>query len=207
MLDTIQCKKIWYKLIEQNYQIEKITISTDKFSSIEIIFLNVCDLEKFRQLIFDFMYWDIFTTCNLTQLTLFVKIDLDFFSRMDYPKFTKQLLLFNSIDSENVISLGLLSSVLEKIIIISKVPFDLTNLPNQLVFLDLSGCTGLRKFNFDYLPESLKILKLSYTDGQNKNSIYDLNDLQNLPSSLNEIYIGNKFFCSTKDVLKNYYLS
>lgn len=203
MLDSIQSIKIYHKLVVQDYLTDKITIYSDNLSYIEIIFSNKHDLEKFRHLIFGLLYMDISSNCNYNsnQLTLYVNIDVDFLSKMTYPKFTKELNIFSTIKSENVISFGLLPSVLEKIIIISIVPFDLTNLPNQLVFLDLLLSTGLIKFNFDYLPESLKILKLSYTD----NCIYDLNDFQNLPSSLNEIYIGNMFFCSIEDVMKNYH--
>ena len=203
MLDSTQSIKIYNKLVDLDYPISKITIYTDNFSYIEIIFSNKYDFEKFRHLIFDLLYVDISSgyNHNSNQLTLYVNIDVNFLSKMTYPEFTKELNIFSTIKSENVISLGLLPSVLEKIIIISIVPFDLSNLPNQLLFLDLTLSTGVIKFNFDYLPESLKILKLSYTD----NSTYDLNDFQNLPSSLNEIYIGDMFFCSIEDVIKNYY--
>lgn len=204
MLDQIQSKKIWNKLVEQNYPIEKITISVDNFSYIEIIFEKNSDLEKFRELIFSLMYVDISPICNSSQLSLFVKIDLDFLNKIIYPKFTEQIHIYNSIETENAINLGILPQELKKLIIISSDPFDLTNLPNQLVFLDLSGCTGWKKFNLDYLPESLKILKLAYTDDLGGQTIYGIKDFQNLPSSLNEIFIGNMFFNSFEELIKNY---
>ena len=208
MLTHVENIKILNKLVEQDYPIEKITICSDDFSYIEIIFKNNCDLEKFRQFIFDLMYLDISISCNKTELTLFANIDLNFFFKLTYPKFTKELHIFNTLKSEKIIGLGILPIELKKLLIISSEPFDLTNLPNQLVTLDLSGCTGLKKFNIDYLPSSLKILKLSYVNEIDfaKTNIYDLKDFQNLPNSLNEIYIGNMFFSSAKEVLQKYHV-
>lgn len=72
-----------------------------------------------------------------------------------------------------------------------KIKFDLTNLPNQIVNLELYG-----KFNLVYLPESLKRLKLS-----NK---YELEDFIELPVNLKEIYIGKYKYTSLNDLLDNY---
>jgi hypothetical protein len=204
MLTPIESKKIWDKLVKQNYPIEKITICADDFSYIEIVFENMHDLEKFRQLIFDFMYLDFSQTCNSNQLTLFVNVDLDFFSKLTYPEYTKELNVFNVLSSKNIINLGILPSKLNKLLIISSEPFDLTNLPNMLTILDLSGCTGCKKFNLDYLPSSLEILKLASTDDLGGASIYGLKDFENLPISLNEILIGNMFFNSTQELLEKY---
>lgn len=203
-MDFEQSKKVWYKLIEQNYSIEKIIISADNILSIDIIFLKISDLEKFRELIFDMMYFDIYKTCDSTKFTLFVNIDLNFLEKIVYPKSTKEINIFKVFDTNKIINLGQLPPELKKLIIISSVPFDLTNLPNQLEILDLSGCTGWKKFNLDYLPESLKLLKLPYTDEMGGKTIYEVKDLQNLPITLNEIYIGNMFFNSVEDVLQKY---
>jgi hypothetical protein len=216
MLTPIESIQIWNKLVEQNYPIEKITICSDDLSFIEIIFENKSDLEKFRQFIFDLMYVDIFTNCGQTQLTLFVGFDFNFFLKLTYPKFTKELSVHNTIQSDKIIGLGVLPSELKKLLIISTEPFDLTNLPNKLTMLDLSGCTGLKKFNIDYLPSSLKIFKLAYIDEIPGNTIYDkisgvslygLSDFENLPNSLDEIYIGNMFFNSVEEILQKYYIA
>lgn len=207
MLDSEQSIKVWYKLTEQQYPIEKITITTyDNFSHIEIIFTNLENLDKFRELIFNFMQKDISSLYHINYLTLFVKIDLDFLEKIVYPKFTKEINIFNCLSyNDKIINLGVLPSKLEKLIIISSAIFDLTNLPSQLKFLDLLGCTGFKKFNLDYLPESLEILKLSYVSEQNgKKSIYVKKDIENLPTNLKEIYIDNMFFNSVKDVLLSY---
>lgn len=215
MLNQEQSLIIWNKLVEQYYPIEKITISADKFSYLEIIFEKKSDLENFRDIIFNLMYVNIMCidvpqiTSSLV-LTLYINIDLKFLEKIIYPKFTKELNIFCAFDNENIIGkkqmigLGILPSEMETLLIISSIPFDLTNLPNKLIELNLAGCTGYMKFNLDYLPTSLKILKLANTDDLGGQSIYEIKDFQNLPQSLNEILIGNMFFNSGEDLLQNY---
>lgn len=204
MLDSEQSKKVWYKLIEKDYLLEKITISAERLSYIEIQFQNKYDFDKFRDLIFNLMYIDISSVCDSTELTLFVDIDLDFLQKIVYPVYTKEINIFCTYNFDKIINLNMLPSELEKLIIISSILFDLTNLPNKLKQLDLSGCNRWKKFNLDYLPESLKLLKLASTDEMSGYSIYEIKDLENLPIGLNEIFIGNMFFKSVEDILQNY---
>jgi hypothetical protein len=219
MLDQEQSIKVWNKLIEQNYSIEKIIVNADNFSYIDIIFEKKSDVENFRNIIFNLIYVNIMSidnpqtskSLNSLLLTLFIKIDLDFLEKIVYPQFTKELNIFCAFNNYDVIGKkqmmigqGILPSELKTLLIISSIPFDLTNLSNKLTELNLAGCTGCEKFNLDYLPSSLKILKLADTDEFGGKSIYEIKDFQNLPQSLNEILIGNMFFNSIEDVLQNY---
>ena len=167
MLDLEQSKKIWYKLTEQDYCIEKITIGVNTSyigintgsciyigSCIEIIFFKNSDLEKFRELIFDLIYVDISSYCSSADnsLILLFEFNFDFIEKIIYPVHTKEINIISRFifDNDNkIISLGLLPSELKKLKIISSIPFDLTNLPNQLEQLDLDSCTGWKKFNLE----------------------------------------------------------
>ena len=206
MLDNIQAKQIWFKLVEQNYQIKSITIEIETFrmtnTNIEVIFTDIVDLHNFNQLIFDQMYIDILSGNGGKRLMLYFDFDFDFLKKATYPKFTEQIYIYNKFKSDNILSFGVLPCNLKKLQIISSTPFDLTNLPN-ISTLMLSGHTGKKKFNLDYLPSSIKLLDLSYPSS-NENNIYNLEDFCNLPNGLEQIFIQDKHFNSVQELLEKY---
>jgi hypothetical protein len=67
----------------------------------------------------------------------------------------------------------------------------------------LSGYTGKKKFNLDYLPSSIKLLDLSYPSND-ENTLYKLEDFCNLPNGLEQIFIQDKHFNSVQELLEKY---
>lgn len=200
MLNNIQSKQIFKKLVELNlYSIERIVITFDCFIlSFDITFLNSNDYLNFRDIIFNLIYVDISENLN-NHLNLIINFEdssnyNDFIKKLDFPESIEeiQILSKTNIIDENI-KLNFPSN-LKKLSIISSQPIDITNLPNKLIVLDLSLCEEKKKFNLNFLPESLKILKLG------DKLIYKRKDLENLPIGLNEIYIGNLFFNSIQKI-------
>lgn len=205
MINYLESKKIWSKLTEYKWIIKRITITIENKSTIDIIFDKKSDLEKFREIIFNLMNIDIEPIAiTNNQIFLFLDLisDLEYFEKMQYPEFIDELQIFSLHNSTKILSLINLPLELKKLLIITIEPFDITNLPNKLVILDLSRCQSTIKFNLGFLPESLKILKLAYDE--NNKSIYDKKDFENLPIGLEEIYINNMFFSSTLELMEKY---
>jgi len=91
---------------------------------------------------------------------------------------------------ENII-LDNLPQNLEKLAIMGYNNGSLDNLPNSLISLNLLNLQSDNEFNFDFLPMNLKVLYLPSDCNKNK--------FDNLPSSIEELYIGKYF----NDMLNN----
>lgn len=209
MISPLESKKIWSKLIEYKWMVKRITITIENNSTIDIIFDKKSDLEKFREIIFNLMNIDIGPmTITNNQIILFLDLisDLEYFEKMKYPEFTDELQIFSLHNSTKILTLNNLPQELKKLLIITSEPFDITNLPNKLIVLDLSRCLCVKRFNLDFLPESLKILKLTYKDDEHNDgcNVYDKKNFDNLPIGLEEIYINDMFFSSTSELIEKY---
>lgn len=77
--------------------------------------------------------------------------------------------------------------------------FELNNLPNQIEDLELFGI----KYNLDYLPVSLKKLKIFHKDNYT-NEKYTLNDFLNLPIGLEYIEYNRQVFNSPNNLIQTF---
>jgi hypothetical protein len=134
-----------------------------------------------------------------------------------YPSNTNSMIF--KIDKEisnpdELIKLTNIPEKLSQLSIESTVPVDLTNLPGSLRLLDLSQSRC--SFNLDYLPESLQILYLPrvvdyrscvyyYINKHNKYKYYYTPEqLSNLPTGLNCIYLNHIRFDSVNNLIHNF---
>ena len=208
-------QQIWNELVKTNYEINTILIdvSGKKFITLEVHFLKQDDLNEFIQMIFVSKY----LTLNSDHYNSSIIITLSCINPQDYFKLLQTIEFPQNINniginipsSTNILSdkpelIGALNLPvkLKTLKIISSVPFDLSNLPNQLtgLYLGSSEC----KFNLDSLPESLTELELPM-----KNKFYTRDDLINLPVGLIKISVGYKIYSSVNQIveqkeLKNY---
>lgn len=195
-------KTIWNELVETNYQLEtiEITIGT-KLLEINIIFNNYNDLDDFTNDIFN-KYYHSMNNINPSNNSLLLNLfhtTIDTFETLNYPPNVNMIKIMVRNEIQKLIKspfyqtkLFNLPTNLAQLKIVSKFPFDLSNLPTQIILLDIaeSPC----KFNLDYLPDSIQILYLPpvvKTTRNDFNYFYKLLDLSNLPSSLVEINLGN----------------
>lgn len=88
------------------------------------------------------------------------------------------------------------------------ITYNITNLPNQLEKLVLSGNV---KFNLDFLPENLKKIQIYYYESYGvtcyKNilkDIYTLEELHNLPTGLEEININDNIYYGVDELINLY---
>lgn len=72
----------------------------------------------------------------------------------------------------------------------------INNLPN-IIYIQLKDI----KFNFDYLPENIKVLEIIF---KNMKPSYILDDFENLPNSLEKIIIGEKKYYSVKELVNSF---
>lgn len=201
-------QQIWNELVKTNYEINTILIDVPgkKFITLEVHFLNQNDLDKFIQEIFDSKY----LTMNSSPYNLSIIITLSCINPQDYFKFLQTIEFPENINniginvSTNINNLSNkyefigtlnLPAKLKTLKIASSIPFDLSNLPNQLtgLYLGLSEC----KFNLDFLPESLTELELP-----TQNKFYTRDDLINLPIGLSKISDGYFKYSSVNQIIK-----
>lgn len=213
-------KTIWEELCKSNYQLESIEITIEtKFLELNINFANSNDLDNFTNNIFN-KYYQLLNNVELSNNLLLVNLFdtsniVDLFETLNYPSNVKIIKIIvkneivNSIKSQNnSIKLLNLPDNLSQLKIISIYPFDLSNLPIQIVLLDIvdSDC----KFNLNYLPDSIQILYLPQINTlklKDYNYFYKLSDLSNLPSSLVEINFGTNtdiVYKSTSELMEKF---
>ena len=209
-------QQIWNELVKTNYEINTIIIDATgkKFITLEVHFLKQDDLEEFIQMMFVSKY----LTINSAPYNLSIMITLSCINSQDYFKLLQTIEFPENINNiginvptcvnnlpdrpEQIGSLNL-PNKLKTLKIVSSIPFDLSNLPNQLagLYLGSSEC----KFNLDSLPESLSELELPM-----QNKFYTRDDLINLPIGLTKISVGYKIYNSVNQIieqkeLKNYW--
>lgn len=206
-------KTIWDELVKTDYQLESIEITIgSKILEICIIFNNLNDLDNFTNYIFTKYYYSI-NNVNISDYSFSLNLfytTIDTFEMLDYPSNVSIIKIYNNVcvktlPETQIYSIKLLNLPpnLSQLKIISHNPFNLSNLPQQLILLDLaeSPC----KFNLDYLPNSIQILYLHNIYEIIQMKIYKLEDLSNLPSGLVEINFGNyKKYNSTDELMKKF---
>lgn len=185
-------KSIWNELVKTNYKFTNIEITIEeKLVELNIYFSNSNDLDIFTNSIYNIYFQsmnnvELFN--NSLQLNLFDSNIINLFEMLNFPSNVDiiKIMVENKIEKlieSQIYKIKILNLPinLSQLKIISNYPFDLSNLPTQLILLDIaeSNC----KFNLDYLPNSVQILYLP--------NIYDFNNLSNLPSSLEEINFSN----------------
>jgi hypothetical protein len=198
-------QQIWNELVCTDYQFDTIIIDITghKFITIIIVFFNDNDLVEFIEYIG--MKKNLFPNGihnNCMIVTLLVDLNEDYFnvfSKIPFPPNTWNIKIMAKLD-KNFNKLNKIGSLnlpenLKTLKITSDYPFDLSNLPGGLVYLDLTDTTV--KITLDNLPESLCGLDLP------GDKIYIPNDLVNLPVGLKVIKIGYKTYNSIRDITKH----
>lgn len=189
-------KTIWDELVKSEYQLKLIEIIIEaKLLEIHIIFDNYCDLNNFTNDIFN-KYFHSMNNIEISNNSLWISFNhttIDTFETLNYPSNVNMIKIMVKNEIQNLIKspfyqtkLFNLPENLTQLKIISLYPFDLSNLPTQIILLDIQETEC--KFNLDYLPDSIQILCLPNII-TSKN--YKLLDLSNLPHSLVEINFGN----------------
>lgn len=201
---------IYNELVQSDYAIKTIRVCA-KFTHIEI----EIEFEETKQAV-DFVvkiYNKYFIHYNISDATLSLNINIniqnnnwiDKFEHIGWPTNTKEIIILigtNVMNVNNCMRCIKLSNIPNKIIqleISSCMLFELNNLPTSLICLDLSKST--RIFNLDYLPSSLQILKLP---PHNIQTTYKYSHVQNLPSTLIDIYHGSAHYNNLSSFLNSY---
>jgi len=215
---------IWNTLVKTDYKITYITINVNYIPNviyrnsleIKIKFENHDMIEKFSNLVFKqygidirFNIYDnsfdielknsnpthMLDNKNILECLLFPPdvdcIEIVVLSNQSFFSDTPHIKLLNL--SENLHQLKIYSQFIS---------FDLSNLPTDIILLDVSECES--KLNLDYLPWGLKILNLPNIKQRNFNNSYNLSDLSNLPLSLIQINVGHIVFKSIKDLIETF---
>lgn len=211
--------KIWNELIQTNYSIEKINIHIFNYTNIgiEIKFVNLKDLIKLSEHIFNLIY--ISLIFDYTNNTTNLYLDIDLINKpynLSFPSNVNELeLMINDDLSTNIKFVqnifNLLKNLPENLYqlkINTSIPFDISNLPTKLFLLDITN--SYYKFDINYLPNSIKILYLPSINlykikSQNSEYIYKLDDFMNLPTSINEINFGEVCIISNKKIIDKIY--
>lgn len=183
--------------LECNCNVKLITIypESDNEMTLYINVNNSIDLEKFENYIFE--------KYNLIHKLNVFQIIIEPYKFITFPEQITKIHLKDY--KKHQIDLDNLPKQLKHLTIQTYQPCNITNLPNQLVILHLFG-TNI-KFNLNYLPESLKKLKLYYIDSNVSYlpiNIYTLEELHNLPTNLEEINICNNIYHSIDELIKSY---
>lgn len=211
-------KTIWDELVKSEYQLETIEIIIGaKLLEINIIFNNLNDLKNFTNDIFN-KYYLLINNVELSNNSLllnFFHTTIDTFEKLNYPPnvniikiiVKKESIILNLIKSLFYqIKLLNLPENLTQLKIISVYPLDLSNLPTQILLLDIADSPC--KFNLDYLPEGVKIIYLPQIVNTTQKEFYyfyKLSDLSNLPSSLIEINFSNNIvYKSTNELMEKF---
>lgn len=182
-------KKIYDHIIKSTYEISMGVHIQEKFIVFDVKFKLLNEFDKFLQ--------------DINQMNLKINYYLDAIvlsietNEVDYiiwPQNVLNLKIYinpeNIMNTQDLIKKSSFENLPEKLLqleIISVVPINLKNLPNQLLSLNLSKSPC--KFNLDYLPSSLKLLYLS-------DSVkYISEELANLPANMesNNFYNNNKY--------------
>lgn len=199
-------KTIWDELVKSEYQLKLIEIIIEaKLVEIHIIFDNYCDLNNFTNDIFN-KYFHSMNNIEISNNSLWINLfhtTIDTFETLNYPSNVNMIKIMVKNEIQNLIKspfyqtkLFNLPENLTQLKIISLYPFDLSNLPTQIILLDIEETEC--KFNLDYLPDSIQIL---YLPNIITSKIYKLLDLSNLPSSLVEINFSNFIIYKSIDEL------
>lgn len=212
-------KYLFDKLHNSNYSISKLIIEIYP----QLIQINICfesrdELDEFIRLIKNTIKKNIYLCFEkyLDNLTLCLKSKtnniVDLFEKLLIPKKTKNLkIIVNSAninfdtmngDKKNLIKLDNLPKDLEKLeIITSSVSFDLSNLPTNLTILCIKNSKC--KFNLDHLPNGVKILHLPFNYNMffSKLECFDVDDIYNLPESIEQIWINESKYCSKNELI------
>lgn len=209
-------KKIYNEICNSDYWIEKIIVNIDirkKFITLGIFYQNENELVDFLEYLLKNKNLDINSDIynKSITITLIINKDESYFdyvcTKLFFPSNTNTIVFVCLEDIKNtIVKINNLPERLRMLKIQSQTTFDLTNLPNNIIMLDLSESNF--NLNLDYLPSSISVLWLPYYNlpkkGHDKNS-FKLNDLMNLPSSITEIHIGEFTHKSVEDVIKNYH--
>ena len=199
-------KTIWDELVKSEYQLKLIEIIIEtKLLEIHIIFDNYCDLNNFTNDIFN-KYFHSMNNIEISNNSLWINLfhtTIDTFETLNYPSNVNMIKIMVKNEIQNLIKspfyqtkLFNLPENLTQLKIISLYLFDLSNLPTQIILLDIEETEC--KFNLDYLPDSIQIL---YLPNIITSKIYKLLDLSNLPSSLVEINFSNFIIYKSIDEL------
>lgn len=215
---------VWNKLIDFDYTISMLIIELyPQMIQLNIYFEYKEELVKFGNFVnnkFKKNTYYYFEHC-LNNITLCLKPKfnnvINLFENLFFPPKTNSMkIIINSLnyDLETMlkpIKLFNLPPKLEKLeIVSSSISFNLSNLPTNLEYLCVKNSKC--KFNFDYLPHSVKILHLPFYYNMffTKLECFNLNDIYNLPESIEQIWINDTKYYTKKefinlmtDMLKN----
>lgn len=210
--------EVYNLLNEQTYQINVILCEYwEIYTQLTIIFEKNEDLEQFKKITYEQLNLNIRTELEILNekkqvnhtndnniynnelLNKRIKLKININDLTKFPEYTYGLLIINYSNNESI--LKNLPKKTKFLHIQSHEPCDLSNLPLGLIQLKLEDC----KYNLDYLPSSLKILKIIFTDKKiNPKRYYNIDDFRNLPIGLEHIEICKKVFNSIDDLIKNY---
>lgn len=129
-----------------------------------------------------------------------VRINIEDSKLIILPSKTNYIKISHLYESNESFPTNNLPKKLNKLYIESYIPYDISNLPNQLISLKITGC----KYNLDSLPPNLKFLEISKYDEMCDDLLYDLDSFANLPPSLKKIKLDNYYYSSLTDLLNNY---
>lgn len=199
--------EVYNLLKEQTYPNDSISCRyMSLYVELKVVFSTIDDLEKFKKLVFTQLNLNIKTGIDffeqVKQKNLFNINDMkkshyeemvkqiSFYiptnALIKFPEYTIGLSIINF--GDNNLPLYNLPSNLKKLRINSFAPCDLSNLPSNLIELELEYC----KCNLDNLPPSLKILKID-------SIVYPINNFINLPPNLTHMEICDKIYNSVDD--------
>lgn len=215
---------VYLELLDSDYPIDSITVYIVIYKNTQLIELKIsfCLEKDFNQFILKIYNKDIYTNYTFSEgirITLYNKnyqfnyLELfDFIQKLKFPPNVNTIKLLTQLDKD--------FRETNKIIEILKkeygYDFIKLNFPINLIQLVIED---FNIYNMDNLPTSLKILDLSKTHITNgldwlPSSLETLHTdhkmvswfkLENLPSSLKSIYIGDLFFDSTQKFIEHEY--
>lgn len=226
-LQTHLCDNItiWNELTKFDYLLNTVQIVIQNYSvSTTIIFNKSEDLESFTNVIYE-KYLQTMNNVEPHNNSLSLNFvskngPIYYFEKMSYPPNIEILEIMISTDpntkysfmNHHMIKLDNLPENLQQLKISSLFEIDLSNIPLSLILLDISQVYV--KTNLENLPNNLQILYLpsnshldcdeNYKSKCIEYSIYELDDLANLPNSLIEINFGLIKFKSINDLFDNF---
>lgn len=204
---------IWDELVASDYSIDEICVRCllGAWKTTSITFSQDQDLKNFRRTIevrhritipntsgdtnqilkLDSIILPL-TSLHLPSSTKKFKIDVG--KREDWEQLT---------ENGKHIELPCLPSSLEHLELVSYGTFDLTCFGHSPNLISLSISSSNCVFDLAHLPHSLRVLKIDRLKNRNGDVLYTLNDLQNLPSGLETIGIGQDNY-TREELIENY---
>lgn len=183
---------------------------------ITIEFTNMCDLEKFKLLFVETYCYQLESLpIRIYDKCIYMELHVEKFNYLSFPSNTNHMIIYNYLKKPEpyeqnptpyyAIQLNNLPANLKRCTIMSIEKIICDNLPNSLIMLDIAGS----KINLDRIPKGVLILKINANLCSNsfidKNIVYNLENVVNLPRTLTEIYFYNDkiAYNSVDDLINN----